>query len=102
MDALEPTSLPEAIVSRRETIKRIEDSGVGVGDALKALVEEAGYVLKMRNDDTGSSLNDVAEDAEIAVIDQLVEFGFDPHDKKGLQTSYKAVMDLRKELRKSE
>lgn len=78
--------LPEPLLDRREVIKKIEASGLDKGIALKALIDEAAYVLRIREDDVVRK-DSPSEISEARVIGKVTDFGFDPHNAEDLRTA---------------
>ena len=93
VDETGPEDYLDLVARRREIVKRIEDSGVKPKDALAALAGDLQQTIAFRLSDINDTT--IEERPEALVVEKLVKYGVDPHDREKLHTVREAADTLK-------
>lgn len=85
------------MLNRKEIINRLKKSGVDPKAALKAILEEASYLVRVRKGDIHQNFTPTEEE-EIAVINRLAGFGIEVFESTRLQKTLEDMSALLDDL----
>ncbi len=89
----EKLDIPKPVeASRRDVIKKIEESGVSPADALRALLEEAQYLLSIRKSDLMHP-SSASWDQKGTVTDEIQKLGLDPFNHAKIKQAHNGVRE---------